>query len=332
MNTAFRRKLGRSAIEVSAMGLGCWAIGGQFWLDGKADGWGQVDDDEAIRAIQTALDLGITFLDTADVYGTGHSERILGHALEGYRDRVVIATKFGFTYDEDTRQVAGTNVSPDYIRWACEASLRRLGTDYIDIYQLHCGASPEEVEAILNTLEQLHSEGLLRAYGPSTDDPKLARLFAEGPHCVSVQHQLNVLNDAQALLDLCEEYELASINRTPLAHGFLSGKYTADTVMPKDDFRGAGHAWVRFFEDGRPKQEFLDNLAAIRDILTSGGRSLVQGALAWIWGRSDCTIPIPGFKTVAQVKENCAAMQFGPLSDDQMREIDTLLGRRFSNA
>jgi aryl-alcohol dehydrogenase-like predicted oxidoreductase len=325
MSTAFRRELGRSAIKVSAMGLGCWAIGGQFWLDGKADGWGQVDDDESIRAIRTALDLGVTLFDTADVYGTGHSERILGRALEGYRDKVVVATKFGFAYDEDTRQVAGTNVSPNYIRRACEASLRRLGTDYIDVYQLHCGASPEETEAIIETLEQLVSEGLIRAYGPSTDDPGLARLFAEGAHCVSVQHQLNVLNDAQALLDLCEEYDLASIDRTPLAHGFLSGKYTADTVMPKDDFRGAGHTWVGFFEDGRPKQEFLDNLAAIRDILTSDGRSLVQGALAWIWSRSDRTIPIPGFKTIAQVKENCAAMEFGPLSEDQMREIDTLL-------
>jgi aryl-alcohol dehydrogenase-like predicted oxidoreductase len=117
--------------KVSAMGLGCWAIGGQFWLDGKADGWGQVDDDESIRAIRTALDLGVTLFDTADVYGTGHSERILSRALEGYRDKVVVATKFGFAYDEDTRQVAGTNVSPSYIRRACEASLRRLGTDTI---------------------------------------------------------------------------------------------------------------------------------------------------------------------------------------------------------
>jgi aryl-alcohol dehydrogenase-like predicted oxidoreductase len=124
MSTALRRELGKSAIKVSAMGLGCWAIGGQFWLDGKADGWGQVDDDESIRAIRTALDLGVTLFDTADVYGTGHSERILGRALEGYRDKVVVATKFGFAYDEDTRQVAGTNVSPNYIRRACEASLR----------------------------------------------------------------------------------------------------------------------------------------------------------------------------------------------------------------
>jgi aryl-alcohol dehydrogenase-like predicted oxidoreductase len=326
MNAAFTKQLGKSSIEVSAMGLGCWAIGGPFWLDGKADGWGEVDDDESIRAIQQALELGVNFFDTADVYGTGHSERIVGRALQGYRDKVVIATKFGFTYDEDTRQVAGTNVSPDYIRWACEASLRRLNTDYIDLYQLHCGASPEEAKAILDTLERLHSEGLIRAYGPSTDDPELARLFAEGPHCVAIQHQLNVLNDAPALLDLCEEYDLASINRTPLAHGFLTGKYTADTVIPADDFRGAGHVWVRFFENGRPKQEFLDKLEQVRDILAADGRSLVQGALAWIWGKSERTIPIPGFKNVTQAVENCTAMQFGPLTNEQLRQIDALLG------
>lgn len=326
VNAALTRRLGKSGIEVSAMGLGCWAIGGPFWLDGKADGWGDVDDDESIRAIRQALELGINFFDTADVYGTGHSERIVGRALEGQRDKAVIATKFGFAYDEDTRQVAGTNVSPDYIRWACEASLRRLNTETIDLYQLHCGASREEVEAILDTLEQLHSEGLIRTYGPSTDDPELARQFAAGPHCVAVQHQLNVLTDAQEMLDLCQEYDLASVCRTPLAHGFLSGKYTADTVIPADDFRGAGHVWVRFFEDGRPKPEFLDRLQIVRDILTSDGRSLVQGALAWIWARNARTIPIPGFKDTAQVAENCAAMQFGPLTDEQMREIDALLG------
>lgn len=320
-----KKILGRSGIEVSALGLGCWAIGGPFWLDGKADGWGLVDDEESIRAIHRALDLGINFFDTADVYGTGHSERIWGRALQGCRDKVVIATKFGFTYDENTRQVAGTNVSPDYIRWACEASLRRLNTDHIDLYQLHCGVSPEEVEPILDTLERLYSEGLILAYGPSTDDPALARLFANGPHCAVVQHQLNVLNDAPTLLDLCAEYNLASINRTPLAHGFLTGKYTANTVIPTTDFRGAGHTWVRFFENGKPKQKFLNKLEHVRKILTANERSLVQGALAWIWSRNEKTIPIPGFKSVKQVEENIAAIEFGPLSTNQMNEITDLL-------
>lgn len=114
-----KRKIPRSDVEVSALGLGCWAIGGPFRLDGRADGWGNVDDAESIRAIHCALDLGIHFFDTADAYGTGHSERVLGQALSGRREQAVIATKFGFTYDEAKKELLGTNVSPDYIRWAC---------------------------------------------------------------------------------------------------------------------------------------------------------------------------------------------------------------------
>jgi aryl-alcohol dehydrogenase-like predicted oxidoreductase len=137
--TTTTRKLGRTGPEVSAIGLGCWAIGGPFIFEGKPDGWGTVDDAESIRAINRAVDLGVTLFDTADAYGTGHSERVLGRALRGRRDDVVIATKFGYTYDESRRTITGTDVSAGYIRRACAASLVRLGTDYIDLYQLHVG-------------------------------------------------------------------------------------------------------------------------------------------------------------------------------------------------
>jgi aryl-alcohol dehydrogenase-like predicted oxidoreductase len=308
------------------MGLGCWAIGGPFVMDGKADGWGQVDDGESIRAIQRAIDLGVTFFDTADAYGTGHSERILGQALAGRRRQMVIATKFGHTYDEDGRELTGTDASPAYIRRACEASLRRLKTDYIDLYQLHIWSLPAvQAEVVAETLEKLQAEGLIRAYGWSTDDLECSRLFAEKPHCTAIQHNLNVFDDARELIELCERHDLASINRGPLAMGFLSGKFDARSVLPVDDVRGSGHDWVPYFREGRPRQEFLDRLQAIRDILTSEGRTLVQGALAWIWARSEQTIPIPGFKTVAQVEENAGAMRFGPLAPAQMQEIEGLL-------
>lgn len=324
-----KRTLGKSEIEVSAMGLGCWAIGGQFWLmDGKADGWGQIDDHESIRAIRRGIELGVTLFDTADVYGTGHSERILAQGVEGQRDQVVIATKFSYTFDEETKRATGLDMSPTYIRQACEASLRRLNTDYIDLYQLHHGgATPDEANVVADTLEQLRKEGHIRAYAWSTDDPQNAEMWAEQAHCVAVQHDMNVLRDAREIVAVCEQHQLASLNRSPLASGFLSGKYTAGTVMSKDDFRGAGHEWVAYFENGRPKQEFIDKLTAVREILTSNGRSLVQGALAWLWARSNNTIPIPGFKTVKHVEENCAAMQFGPLTSEQLQEIETLLGR-----
>ena len=329
MNHTFTRTLGKSGIEVSAMGLGCWAIGGQFWLmDGKADGWGAIDDTESIRAIRRAVELGITLFDTADVYGTGHSERILGQGLEGLRDKVLIATKFAYTFNEDTKQATGLDMSPAYIRQACEASLRRLNTDYIDLYQLHHGgATPDDAQQVAETLEQLQKEGLIRYYAWSTDDPERAELWAKNPYCIAVQHDMNVLRPAGGIIEVCEQNYLASLNRSPLASGFLSGKYTADTVMSKEDFRGAGHEWVAYFENGRPKAEFLKKLDAVREILSSNGRSLVQGALAWLWARSETTIPIPGFKTAAQVEENCAAMQFGPLTPEQMQGIETLLDR-----
>src|SRR5512136_272865 len=130
-----KRNLGRSGIEVSALGMGCWAIGGPFWSGETPLGWGEVDDDESIRAIHAALDRGVNFFDTANVYGAGHSERVLGRAVAGRRSQVVIATKFNAVFDETTRQVTGSDTSPEGIRSACEASLRRLGTDYIDLLQ-----------------------------------------------------------------------------------------------------------------------------------------------------------------------------------------------------
>ncbi|MCB0073528.1 MAG: aldo/keto reductase, partial [Caldilineaceae bacterium] len=136
MNT---RTLGRSGIDVSALGMGCWAIGGPFWRGDKPVGWGDVDDAESMRAIARALELGVTLFDTSDVYGCGHSERILGEALRGRRDQVVIATKFGNVFDEQTRQITDASGDPAHIRAACDASLRRLQTDYIDLYQFHLG-------------------------------------------------------------------------------------------------------------------------------------------------------------------------------------------------
>jgi len=322
------RRLGRSGIEVSALGLGCWAIGGPFKMFGKPDGWGHVDDDESVRAIHRALDLGVTFFDTADVYGTGHSERVLGRALGGRRDQAVIATKFGFTYDEAKRELIGSDPSPSYVRRACEASLKRLGTDYIDLYQLHIGELPaDEGAPIRNALETLVDDGLIRAYGWSTGEVEKAEVFAAGPRCAAIQHSLHVFGDAAEVLAVCDTHDLASINNAPLAMGLLTGKFTANSQLPPDDVRGTGWEWVPFFNDGRPVPEFLAKLDAIREILRSNGRTLAQGALAWIWGRSDRTIPIPGFKSVAQVEDNAGALAFGPLKPDQMAEIATLLAK-----
>ncbi len=312
----FTRQLGRSGIEVSAMGLGCWAIGGPIWRDGQMQGWGEVDDGESIRAIQRALELGITFFDTADVYGAGHSERVLGRALAGRREQVVIATKFGNTFDESTRQASGTDASPDYIRRACDASLRRLNTDFIDLYQFHVGNYDLAAAAtVRDVLEELVAAGKIRAYGWSTDDPERARLFAEGPHCTAIQQRLNMFEGNQQILALCEERDLASVNRGPLGMGLLTGKFTADSQLPPGDVR---HGWN--LREGE-RAERLVQLQRLREVLTSDGRTLAQAALGWLWASSEKTVPIPGFKTVKQVEENAGAMRFGPLSARQMEQV-----------
>ena len=191
-----KRILGRSGIEISALGMGCWAIGGPFWSEDTPLGWGEVDDVEFIRAIHAALDKGVNFFDTANVYGAGHSERVVGHALSDRRSEVVIATKFNAVFDEETRQVTGSDATPQGIRDACEASLRRLNTDYIDLYQFHDNGYPaDKATPVWETLEELVAEGKIRAYGWSTDFVDRAEVFSQGPKCTAIQLQLNVLDD-----------------------------------------------------------------------------------------------------------------------------------------
>ena len=325
----FTRTLGRSGIEISALGLGCWAIGGPFFEKGTPLGWGEVYDDESIRAIHRALDLGVNFFDTANVYGAGHSERVLAKAFAGRRQDVVIATKFNAIFDEETREVTGASCAPADIRSACEDSLRRLDTDYIDLYQFHDNGYPaDKAEPIRETLEELVKEGKIRAYGWSTDFPDRAEVFAQGENCTAIQLELNVLDDNPAVIDICEKYKLAAINRGPLAMGLLSGKYTASTQPSLDDVRGEkAPEWMKYFKDGKSSPEYLKKVEAVREILTSNGRTLPQGALAWLWARSEQTVPVPGFRTVKQVEENFGALEFGPLEKDQMQEIETILGR-----
>lgn len=328
MTGKFTRKLGRSQIEVSALGMGCWAIGGPFYYGDKPDGWGNINDEESVKAIQTALSLGINFFDTADAYGVGHSEEVLGKALEGRRNEAVIATKFAHFGNSETKTLNGINISPDYIERACDASLKRLKTDYIDVYQLHeWNISVSEVEQVCSVLEKLVEKGKIRTYGWSTDLVDGAVLFARRKNCSVIQHCLNVFQDTPEMLSFCEENNLASINRSPLAMGFLSGKFNMNSLLPKDDVRGAGHEWVPYFKDGRPSSEFMSMLDSVKEILTSKGRTPAQGALAWIWGKSDITIPIPGFKTAKQVEENAKAMEFGPFTKSETAEIEQILKR-----
>jgi aryl-alcohol dehydrogenase-like predicted oxidoreductase len=319
------RRLGRSGLQVSALGLGTAGIGGGHYDRSlRPDlpvGYGSVDDDESIRAIQRALDRGVNFFDTADEYGAGHSEEILGRAVAGRREEVVISTKFGYTFDEETREVSGSAASPEYIRSACETSLRRLKTDYIDLYLFHLrDYDLERAVEVRETLESLVDEGKIRYYGWSTDDVERARLFAEGPHCTAIMHRLNVFLDAPEMLALCEEHDLASINRIPLLMGILTGKYREGIDLPEEDIRSDWFSHPRVMDDVRRVEE-------LRPILTRDGRTMAQGAIGWIWARHERTIPVVGFKTVRQVEENADALEYGPLTSEQLAQVETIMER-----
>ncbi|MEV0720799.1 aldo/keto reductase [Asanoa sp. NPDC050611] len=322
------RVLGRSGIEVSAIGMGCWAIGGPFFGgDGEPYGWGEVDDDESVRTVHQALDLGVTFFDTSSNYGAGHSERVLGRALAGRRDQVVIASKWGYTFDESRRLMLGTDGSVDYLVRCLDGVLDRLGTDYLDLYQLHLGDLPvADALAMVETLEDLVAKGRIRAYGWSTDDPARAEAFAKaGTHCAAIQHDMSVLNDNADMIAVCEAQDLASLARGPLAMGLLTGKYHGrTTALAADDVRTLSPDWLPWFDNGVATPEWADRVDRLRAALTADGRTLAQGALGWLMARSPSIVSIPGARTPAQAMENFATLEKGALPADAMAEIDRL--------
>ncbi len=280
-----------------------------------------VDDQESIRAIHAGLDAGINFFDTAANYGTGHSEVILGKALAGKRDEVVIATKFGHIIDEETRLMYGDDDQIlANVRQDCENSLRRLNTDHIDIYQLHPALyDPEKAVLLMEVLEELVAEGKIRWYGWSTDTVDRAAIFAEGEHCTSVQFALNVAHDNPEMRQLCANANLAGINKSPFSRGILTGRFDKETTFEETDHRS------RFnFTEGAAALR-LRQLDAVREVMTANGHTLPQACLAYIWALDENMVPIPGFRTVAQVEENAQALHLGPLNQGQVQEIREIL-------
>lgn len=320
-----KRTLGKSGIEVSALGMGCWAIGGPWtWKQPGHEpwpaGWGKTDDDESMRAIQAGLNSGVTFFDTAANYGTGHSERLLGEALKGRREEVVIATKFGHVINEEEKVVYGDmeQVIPN-VRQDVENSLRRLQTDFIDIYQLHeANYHTDRAPELREILEDLVQEGKIRWYGWSTDLVDHAQTFADGEHCTSIQFQLNAIIDNPDMRQLCADFNMAGINKDPLNRGFLTGKFTLESTFPDDDVRTS----AKYKVDVLARR--LKVVETLREVLTSGGRTMAQGALAYIWALDERMVPIPGFKTVHQVVENAGAMSFGPLTQDERNQVQSI--------
>jgi aryl-alcohol dehydrogenase-like predicted oxidoreductase len=313
--------------SIPALGLGCWAIGGPFYAGPTALGWGEVDDRESLAALRRGLDLGMRFVDTANVYGAGHSEELVGRAV-GNDPEVLVCTKFGGHVDPVTRQAGQADNSPAGIRSAVESSLRRLRRDRIDLCLLHVNSLPiEEAAGVFDTLDGLRRQGKIDAYGWSTDFPERAAAHADRRGFVAVEHAMNVFFAATKMLEVIERKGLLSVNKSPLAMGLLTGKFRGGASVPRDDIRAGNHDWLDYFKDGRVSPAYAQRLEAVRELLRTGGRTLAQGALCWLWARSARTLPIPGFRTVGQVEENAGALEKGPLPPRVMEEIDKAIAR-----
>jgi len=313
--------------EKPALGVGCWAIGGPFYsLDGIARGWGEVDDAVSTKALHAALDHGVVHFDTAQAYGAGHSEAVLGQALKG-RD-VAIATKIGLEIDDEKKLITGPMTDPVEIKTSLEGSLRRLQRDHIDLVLLHLNQlEKESADPIFVALDDMVQDGKVGSFGWSTDFPANASPQADRLSFTAVEHAMNVFLPASGMCELAKENNLVALIRSPLAMGVLTGKYDANTRFSEDDIRNSGDASNTYLKDGRITNTALSQRDAVRDVLQSNGRTLAQGAIAWLWARSANTMPIPGIRTAEQATDLCRALDVGPLTPEQMVEIEQILER-----
>ncbi|MEM8730199.1 MAG: aldo/keto reductase [Pseudomonadota bacterium] len=313
--------------DISPLGMGCWPIGGAMYSGTQSLGYTRADDATSLRTIHAALASGISFFDTAAAYGAGHSERLLGRALNAHPE-ALIATKIGIGIDEAQRQISFDPFTPDMVVSAVDGSLDRLNRDRIDLLLLHLNdlAIPE-AGAVFEALDQVQEAGKIRAYGWSTDYADRAAAMASRHNFKAVEFAMNVFFDAPRMQSVIGDHGLYALIRSPLAMGVLSGQYDGATVLPSDDIRASGAEWMEYFKDGRANPGHMKTLNAIRDLLTTGGRTLVQGALGWIWGQSQTHIPIPGARTPEQIEGLAASLSYGALPADVMGEIEALVVR-----
>jgi len=313
--------------EIAPLGMGCWPIGGPMYAGDQPLGYANADDAESIRTIHAALDLGLGLFDTAAAYGAGHAERLLARALRN-RPEALIVTKVGIAIDEASRQLTGPQIDPAAVMPAIEGCLSRLGRDRIDILLLHQNELPvSQATPIFEEMAKAVQAGKIRSYGWSTDFSRRVAAVAAQDGFVAVEHAMNVLLDAPAMQETVRGAGLHALIRSPLGMGLLTGKYDSRSVMAADDIRSTANPATDYFIGARANPRFLSQLAAIRDLLETGGRTLTQGAIAWLWAKGDQNIPIPGARTVSQIEGIAGAIPQGPLPAAVMEEIEVLLDR-----
>ncbi|MCX7725615.1 MAG: aldo/keto reductase [Chitinispirillaceae bacterium] len=309
-----KRVLGKSGIKVGYIGMGLWGIGG--------DAWGPTDDKESIEAIEAAIEEGCDFFDTADVYGMGHSEELLGKALKGKREKVVIATKIGWIGFDKKKGISAYNSVEKVIK-GVEESLRRLNTEYVDIIQDHIDFYEPNMEIIIEAFQKLQQQGKVKAYGVSTGDLNYLKKFNSDGKCSTLQIDYSILNriPEKDILPYCKENNIGVIVRGALAMGILTGKFTQKTIFPDGDFR---QNWIK---DIKQREIFLDDLQKVERLKKEIGESkpLSVLALQFVLSNDAVSVVIPGAKNKKQIEMNVSASKMSPLSEKEISIIDSIV-------
>ena len=320
-----QRKLGRGGPIVSAIGLGCM---------GMSEFYGKGDEEESIATIHRAVDLGVTFFDTADVYGPHKNEELVGRALRGHRDRVIIATKFGILRNPDKPEFRGITGKPDYIREACEGSLRRLGIHCIDLYYQHRVDPDTPIEETIGAMAALIKAGKVRYLGLSEASAETIRR-AHAVHPITAlqsEYSLWTRDPEKEILPLCRELGIGFVPYSPLGRGFLTGKIQKVEDLAENDYR---RTVPRF--QGKNFERNLDLVKRADEIAREKRCSPAQLALAWVLAQGNDIVPIPGTKRRKYLQENVGAAEV-VLTDEDLERInevapkDGFAGSRYPEA
>jgi aryl-alcohol dehydrogenase-like predicted oxidoreductase len=305
------RELGRGGLKVSAIGLGCMGISQSYGTP--------LSKDEGVKLIRDAVDRGVTLFDTAEVYGPFENEEVVGEALGPFRDRAVIATKFGFDIDPKTRQNRGVTSRPDHIRQAVEGSLRRLGVGTIDLLYQHRVDPDVPIEDVAGTVRDLIAEGKVRHFGMSEPGVQTLRRAHAVQPVTAVQNEYSLWwrdPETNGILDACEELGIGFVPYSPLGRGFLTGAITSETKLGEGDFRKTS---PRFAPEAIDKNQSFVEL--LKRVAAEKSATPAQIALAWLLAQRPFIVPIPGTTKLSRLEENIGATEI-ELTKDDLREID----------
>jgi aryl-alcohol dehydrogenase-like predicted oxidoreductase len=303
------KSLGTQGLTASEMGLGCM---------GMSDFYGQLNDEESIKTIHKAYDLGVTFFDTADMYGPFKNEILVGKAIKPFRNKITLATKFGILRDPDDPKKRGVNGKPEYVKSACEASLKRLDVEIIDLYYLHRKDPETPIEETIGAMGELVKEGKVKAIGVSEVNVETLRKANDTFPLTALQSEYSLWSrePEEEILPTCKELEIAFVAYSPLGRGFLTGQIKNFEDLAEDDFRRYS---PRFMGDNFNKN--LDLVKKIEAIAKEKNCTPSQLALAWVMAQEDFIFPIPGTKRVKYLEENVKATEV-KLSEKDLQEIE----------